>query len=120
MLDATMSGCINHPGVEAVGRCKQCAKPFCGTCMVVGPTGKFCSQSCSDRHLQFVQRAQQMEQRTQSGKLGRTLKHLLVKLILFGVVLGGAAWAILYFNVPQAAPIVRQALGFLSGYIPGL
>ncbi len=61
MSSATLSGCINHPSIEAVGRCKQCGKPFCSTCEIPGPTGKFCSDPCKQRHEVFVKRAAKLD-----------------------------------------------------------
>lgn len=67
MLSGTQSGCINHPAMQAVARCKQCGKPVCGSCIVAGPTGRFCSADCRDNHLKFAQRAQQFEGRARSA-----------------------------------------------------
>ena len=77
MASGTLSGCINHPSIEAVGRCKQCGKPFCGTCEILGPTGKFCSDPCKQRHEVFVKRAAKLDDmRRTSGVFGKLMDRL--------------------------------------------
>ena len=81
-LGGLTSTCLNHPGIEAVGRCKQCGKPFCSACKVMGPTGLFCSDDCKKKHEAFVQRAAQLESRKASFNLMAKVRKLLGKLIV--------------------------------------
>ena len=81
------SHCINHVGVEAVGRCKQCGKPFCNTCQVVGPTGKFCSDKCKENHEVFTQRAHQLDSMKKDSTFMAKLYIYAKKLIVFAVAI---------------------------------
>ena len=85
MLKATSSGCINHPGVEAVTRCKQCGRPVCGACVESGPTGHFCSTDCRDKHQAFYVRAQQLEGKARGSGFIK-VKKLITWLITAAVV----------------------------------
>lgn len=85
MLKASLSGCINHPGVEAVTRCKQCSRPVCGACIESGPTGHFCSTTCRDKHQAFYLRAQQLDGKGR-GSTGLKLRKLIAWLITAVVV----------------------------------
>jgi hypothetical protein len=77
---------VNHPTVEAFGRCKQCTKPFCSACEVAGPTGSFCSEACKKKHETFVQRAAKLDdmQRDTSffGKLWIRVRKVLAFVII--------------------------------------
>lgn len=102
MASVETSGCTNHPPIAAVGRCKQCGKPFCSTCQVVGPTGKFCSEPCKAQHEHFVQRAAKLDQmRSTSGVFGKIVDKL-------------RKWAV--FTV--AGLIVAVALHFFGVNVP--
>jgi hypothetical protein len=109
------SGCINHPGVEAVIRCKQCGRPACSVCRVKGPTGDFCSDACKDKHQAFVARAQQLE----SGRKVRrpfplwriVRKALAWSLLLVLVVLIAAIFGV---EIPYLTPLLRQILPFFE------
>lgn len=120
MLDASMSGCINHPGIEAVARCKQCGKPVCSSCVITGSTGRFCSESCQERHEKFIGRAQELQRFSRSTGFLQRLKRALIRLaIAIGaiVLLGFVA---VFFEVPVVAGIVRSVLDVLSQYLPFL
>jgi len=118
MAGATSSGCINHPGVEAVARCKQCGKPVCSTCLVTGPTGNFCGMECRDKHQEFMKRAQSL-QRTSRGASGlRSLVSLLIKLIILLVVLGAVCIVAVLVEIPVLTPVVRRVLAFISAAVP--
>ncbi len=93
MSSGTLSGCVNHPSIEAVGRCKQCGKPFCGTCEILGPTGKFCSDPCKQRHEVFVKRASKLDDmRKTSGVFGKMMDRLkklsiyVLAILIIGIV----------------------------------
>lgn len=117
MLDPTLSGCINHPGVEATTRCRQCGKPVCGTCTVVGPTGKFCSEVCREKHEQFVRRAQTMEQRSKMrGGFGR-VRRALIKLTIFIGVICAIGYAAVKLDVPVAAVIFRKLFALILQFL---
>ena len=107
-LSGVGSVCVNHPSVEAVGRCKQCSKPFCNACRVQGPTGYFCSAECKQKHEVFVKRAQELD--TKKGGMG--IGFLVGKLIsiLIGVVIIAAIVGVVgsVFNVPVLTPLVQS------------
>lgn len=106
------SSCINHVTIEAVGRCKQCGKPFCGTCEVVGPTGRFCGEACKTAHETFVERAKQLDDmRGGAGVFGKLLVRLKQLAILLVVLLLGAV-AATYFgiNVPVIGDSIANLL----------
>ena len=112
MPQAIGSGCINHPSVEAAGRCKQCGKPFCSACEVQGATGRFCSDPCKDRHEVFVKRAAKLDDmRRTSGVFGKLVDRFkkvavfAVALLIIGVVLH-----FLNFNVPILSGIIESVL----------
>lgn len=114
MALGTDSGCINHPGVEAIIRCKQCGRPACSTCRVKGPTGEFCSEECKEKHQSFVQRAQQVDAMKKAKRgfpFGRLIRKAIViaVLLIFAVALG-AAFGI---EIPFLSPLVRGFLPFL-------
>lgn len=109
MPRAVDSVCLNHPGVEAAARCKQCNKPVCGACIVKGPTGNFCSDECKEKHEYFVQRAHQIDRMKKPSKLGVRLKWLIAKLFVLVVLLlfVGAIGTI--FQIPVLSSIVASA-----------
>jgi hypothetical protein len=113
MAIGTESGCINHPAIEAVGRCKQCGKPFCGTCRVQGPTGNFCSEDCKSKHEVFTQRAQQLDTMSRSGGFLNKLWFLGKKIIVFALFFLAVAVALHFIglNVPVVSPVIRNIMG---------
>ena len=118
MVDVTASGCINHPGVEATARCKQCGKPVCGACTVHGPTGKFCSEVCKEKHEGFMQRAQQMQQGSRrTGDIAK-LKRLLIKLVIWIVALVAVGFGAIYFQIPVLSNIAWKVYQFIAAYLP--
>lgn len=80
------SECINHPGVEATVRCKQCGKPACDACAVSGATGRFCSQDCKEKHEAFIRRAQQLETQKRRGSLSGGIRKLLSWIFIVAAV----------------------------------
>ena len=112
MSSGTLSGCINHPSIEAVGRCKQCGKPFCSTCEILGPTGKFCSDACMQRHEVFVKRASKLDDmRRTSGVFGKLMDRL-KKLAIFAAAILIVAVVIHFLgvDVPIVSDIIRSIL----------
>lgn len=37
--------CTSHPGVEAVGTCHSCGKPFCEECLAEGLENRYCADA---------------------------------------------------------------------------
>src|SRR5687768_7651298 len=99
MLAGAASGCINHPGIEAAIRCKQCSKPVCSACIVAGPTGQFCSLNCSQTHQQFAARAREMEGRARSSFFPK-VRGLLMSIIVFAAVLFALGFVATIFEIP--------------------
>ena len=112
MSSGTLSGCINHPSIEAVGRCKQCGKPFCGTCEIIGPTGKFCAEACKQRHEVFVKRASKLDDmRRTSGVFGKLMDRL-KKVAVFAAAALIIAVVVHFFGVrvPILSDIISNLL----------
>ena len=113
-LSGTGSVCLNHPGVEAVGRCKQCSKPFCNACRIQGPTGYFCSAECRQKHEIFVKRAQELDVKRGGLGVGFFLKRILglaVAILIIAIVLGVVGSVV---ETPVLTPLVgsvRNAIG---------
>ncbi len=120
MVSPTMSGCINHPGIEAVARCKQCGKPVCAGCVVKGPTGVFCGESCKERHEKFIGRAQDMQRMSRPTGMLQKLKSAVIKLAIFLVAVIFVGFIMVYFKVPVVGDLVTDAVDFLSRYLPFL
>lgn len=105
------SSCINHPGVEASGRCKQCGKPFCNACAVAGPTGRFCSDTCKEKHQAFIQRAQQLDrQSVVSGGFLLKLRRMAIKLVIWAAVILVAVYFLTKYDieVPILSDLIRR------------
>lgn len=100
MAHTTISTCLNHPGIEAVGRCKQCLKPVCGTCKVVGPVGIFCSTECKEKYEQFVERAAKLDSMPQPKVvIFRKVRTAVVRLIILAAVILVVGFAADMFGV---------------------
>lgn len=107
---SSLSTCTAHPSTEAIGRCKQCGKPFCGQCRVQGPTGNFCSDACRSAHEAFVQRAKQLDDMKAGGRVGRLIRNAVMIVVIVLIV---SAIAVYYgYEVPVIG-------GFLEGIVPG-
>lgn len=107
-LSGVGSVCVNHPSVEAVGRCKQCSKPFCSACKIQGPTGFFCSAECKQKHEVFVKRAQELDVKKRGIGVGYFLGRitgLAVALLIIAVVLGVVGTV---FELPVLSDLVRN------------
>lgn len=113
MMDGTRSSCINHPGVEATVRCKQCGKPVCNTCVVQGSTGRFCSDSCHQRHEAYTQRAQELDGKAR-GSAFIKLRSILGTLIIIAAALVALGVVGSFMDVPVLSDVVwkiRDILG---------
>ena len=113
MLDGTQSGCINHPGVESTTRCKQCGRPVCNTCVVQGPTGRFCSAPCKQKHETFSQSAQAQDVKGRKP-LFTQAKNFVVTLIIVAAVLGAIGVACTVFEVPVLSDLTRSVRGMIG------
>jgi len=118
MLDARLSGCINHPGIEAKGRCKQCGTPFCSTCEVKSAGGRFCSTVCRDKYEQFAARARQLDRHPPRGGILMRLRIFLLKLAVLAVAIGAILFGLAYFNLPGVGRIARALLDLVHVYLP--
>lgn len=107
------SACPNHPSIEAVGRCKQCGKPFCSTCETKGPTGRFCSAACKEQHESFVERAKQLDDMRKGTSLGAKAWNLTKKVLVFAlaIVILGVIATYFGINVPVISDMVRSVTG---------
>jgi len=113
MLDGSQSGCVNHPGVEATVRCKQCGRPVCDSCTVQGPTGRFCGDPCKQKHEAFAQSAQAQNVKV-GGSLFTRLKNGVVTLIIVAAVLVAAGVACTVFEVPVLSDLTRAVRGMIG------
>lgn len=114
MVDVTQSGCINHPGKEAVNRCKQCGAPTCHNCTVMGPTGKFCSENCRSIHEAFIRGAQTTASKAPSLFFVKFRKFAGSILALAAVLLAaGVVGTVFYIPVlSDLTRMVRNLFGF--------
>lgn len=104
-----MSSCLNHPTIEAIGRCKQCNKPFCGACRVKGPTGNFCSDECKASHEAFIRHAKALEDMKGAASgihVFRLLKN--VALLAVGAVILAVAATIMGVEIPVVSDFLRN------------
>ena len=114
MALGTASGCLNHPGIEAIGRCKQCGKPFCSACRVPGPTGNYCSDICKATNEKFIERAQQLDEMNKSGGWMSRFWRVGSKILFFAAVLLVLAVTAEYFgiDVPIIGPYIANLFGW--------
>ncbi len=112
MVSGTLSSCINHPSIEATGRCKQCSTPFCDTCAVRGATSNFCSAECKQRHEAFVQRAAKLDDMRRDTRFFAKTWIWIRKLIVFAIVALIIAVAVHYlgYPVPVVSDLINQYL----------
>ena len=106
MVDITQSVCINHPGKEALNRCKQCGAPTCHKCTVPGPTGKFCSENCRSIHEAFIQRAQALQSKA-PGTGFLKIRKTLGSLLFVAAVLLAAGVVGTVFYIPVLSELVQ-------------
>lgn len=112
MSSGLLSSCLNHPSIESVGRCKQCGKPFCGTCEILGPTGKFCSDACKQRHEVFVKRASKLDDMRSTSSVFAKLMTRVKKFAIFAAAIIIIAVVVHFFDVevPIVSDIIRTIL----------
>ena len=117
MVGAKTIGCINHPNLEAIGRCRQCSKPVCSNCGVRGAKGLYCSDICREKHEQFMERAKDtdLERATRRG-LFFHLRKLIGSLIMLGVVLFALGFTAYHIFIPVLTPLTLWALDLFFIY----
>jgi len=113
MLEGTKSGCINHPGVEALARCKQCGKPVCGACVVSGPAGNFCSEGCKEKFQTFMSKAQHLDGRARSSVLVK-LRKLAGGLIVLAAVCAAVGAIASAVEIPVLTDVVYRIRGLIG------
>lgn len=110
-------GCFNHPGTEAMGRCRQCSKPICKECGFVTPAGMYCSNECRDKHEDFMKRATDVDlskrqKRSLRARLGSVFSFVVVLVVLFfGALLLG--WLVHIPYLSSFSITVRSFLGLM-------
>jgi hypothetical protein len=112
MAVAIKECCKMRAGTE-LGRCKQCGSPYCTVCVVTGPTGRFCSQECKQKHEAFAQKAQQMQTKAR-GSTWIKVRQSIAYLIAMAAIIAAAIFGLTLFEVPVLSDIawtVRNLLG---------
>jgi len=108
------ASCVSHPGNDVVARCRQCTKPVCGLCVVVGPTGKFCSDTCREQHEQFMRSAQQQDLRKDPhAGLFTHFRRFVMKLVMYAVALLALATVLTHLeivDIPVVGDIINRYL----------
>jgi hypothetical protein len=106
------SACVNHPSIEATGRCKQCSRPFCSACAVQGATGQFCSNACKEKHESFVQRAAKLDDMQRDTSFFAKIWIRIRKLLAFLIVALILAVAVHFMgvHVPWLSDTLNQYL----------
>lgn len=94
------TGCVNHPAVEAVARCRQCGRPACGACVVIDLSGKFCCDECRDKYAKFMERAQEFElKRGVRVGIFTRLKRLLLRAVVLAAGLSLLGFLLTYLDI---------------------
>ncbi len=112
MLDGSPSGCINHAGVDAAFRCKQCQKPVCRACVVQSGWGNFCSEACQTKFETFAQRAAALDAK-QRGGWGLKLRRTGIKLALYL----GVPLAVVYVAITYRVPVLSEMVWHIRSLI---
>jgi len=113
MVDVSQTGCIHHPNMQAVNRCKQCTVPTCHKCTVVGPTGKFCSENCRNVHEAFIRRSQEIVTTARSTFFVK-LRRWVGSLLYLVVVLFAAGVVGTVFYIPVLSELTLRVRGMLG------
>ncbi len=103
------STCTAHPSTEAIGRCKQCGKPYCGACRVQGPTGYFCSEGCKTNHEAFIQRAKKLDDMKSGFQFGTFIRNAVMVIVILAI--GSVIAHYFGYDIPVVG-------GFLDGVVP--
>lgn len=118
ILAGTTSGCINHPTIEAVARCKQCGKPVCGACVVVAYNGHFCSDACQGKHAAFVERAQELSRTSRGAGFLSKVRFFLTKLVVFLLGFAALGFVCVYFQIPYAGAFFGKVYLYFLSLLP--
>lgn len=113
MVDTNQTGCIHHPNMQAVNRCKQCTVPTCHKCTVVGPTGKFCSENCKNIHEAFIRRSQELNTKAGSAFFVK-LRSAVATLLFVVVVLFAAGVVGTVFYIPVLSELTVRVRGLIG------
>ena len=109
------TACIHHPAVEAVAHCHQCSTPVCGRCVVAGPTGKFCSFECREKHEQFMNNAKGCDvSGKQGGGFSRAVRKLAGYLVFLAAVLFCLGLLCTMYEVPVLSDLTRTVRGMIG------
>lgn len=98
--------CLTHKDAPAVTMCAQCHKPICKSCVMVTPTGSFCSSECSTIH-------REMKGRLGGGKPAGTFTK---KVILFVMLVMLAAIGFHFAARSNKDLRNYDVIGRLAGY----
>ena len=110
MVDTTKTDCINHPTKPAANWCKQCGNPTCHKCTVIGPTGRFCSDTCRETHEAFHRHSQGREVKAGSTFFLR-IRKLVGTLLVLAAVLFAAGMVGTVFYIP----VLSELTGWVRG-----
>jgi hypothetical protein len=113
MVDTNQTGCIHHPNMQAINRCKQCTVPTCHKCTVVGPTGKFCSENCKNIHEAFIRRSQELNTRASSTFFVK-LRSRVATLLFIVVVMFAAGVVGTVFYIPVLSELTVRVRGLIG------
>ena len=108
MAGGLSSNCTTHPGFEAIGRCKQCGKPFCSKCQIKGPTGIFCCPECKETHEAFTTRAQQFDSMRRDSTTFEKIKITIRKVVMTALFI--LIIAVIFHFVGVDIPVVSDTI----------
>ncbi len=113
MSGAKSIGCINHPNLEAIGRCKQCGKPVCSNCGIRTMAGFYCSDICREQHERFMQRAKDMDldRATRRGPFFH-IRNFIGSLLMLGAVLFAIGFTAYHIYIPVLTELTWKAINF--------
>ncbi len=115
MPKGKFTACIHHPAVEAIAHCHQCSTPVCGRCVVAGPTGRFCSFECREKHEQFVEKARDCDVNgKQGGRFSRAVRKLFGYLVFLAAVLFCLGILCTMYEVPLLSEWTRAVRGIIG------
>jgi hypothetical protein len=114
MPEPLRAGCVNHPGFEAIVRCKRCGTPVCGRCVVMGPTGRYCSVECRENEQALRQKAADLAPEPMPTRRSLRLKKAIKNLIGLIIILTGIAAAGILFPIPVLSDFIAQIRGMLG------
>ena len=103
MTGAKMIGCINHPNVEAMGRCRQCSKPVCKQCGFATPEGMYCSEFCQAKHQDFMKRTVDADvdlNKRQKRNFRQKMSALVTFVVIVAVLILGAGLLSIFVHIP--------------------